>query len=501
MHVVLLALYSNVSAIDCYTQRSQLNLFINHLEIQFRHDPGDLCDFPRGVMVQLQFPDSALDIGQVFTNFSYENTNSLIINCGTKCADYDHVISSTVLIDSPQLTTLFSIGSVLNIRKKMSRVNAGVHLTVKDDITCMVIDQPNIGKNLADKQVILKIQSDRDGSTQYLNPTEEFNADNTQYCFKVNFSLPFVNTGILMLQGRLDGISISENYTSTQISIPNQPNIFTGLSATVFSSYIAIEFDRNDPEYDNFITSTSFAKTKFDLKINLNNTNYYIAGNFTKSLFENGGNIVCALSDNEADCIHILQLFKQHSKNEYIVTFYFQIDKVTIIKQVKNFYSTCFQTLNVIIRKSYLTFGFDHLIQDCPMIETSNYTFDLGYFHTDKELALGFSKFNSIKEFQKDYNSTKREINIQFSRNQFLIIENLKNEPYTVLYIFSADGKYLDQILADTVQVSLMTTYLFYVVVGVLSNAVICTGVFFITIMPKKKRSVVRSKAKVIEEL
>ncbi|KAH0576277.1 hypothetical protein SS50377_21840 [Spironucleus salmonicida] len=486
MYIYLLAVYSVVSTMDCYTQRSQLNLFSDHLEIQLNRESGVLCDFPTGVLVQLQFPDSSLNIGQIFTGFSYNKTISLKINCGTKCAAYDDVISSTVVIDSPQLTTVFSIGSVLNIRKKLNSITPGVHLTVEGDQSCIVIDQANIGKDLTERKAILKIHSDREGKSEFDKGVEKFDSKTTSYCFTATSEIPYVDMAILMLTGLQNGIHISQNYTTSDIVIVKQPNIFTGLTTTIFSSYMALEFQRNKGELDKFMLAADFSKANFIIKMVIKDTHHYISGKINENIFKSDGNMVCAVTENEEDCLFILTQMQRIQLTDRYIIFYFQIGDQLIIQQVGVFKPSCFSGLDILIFSKTIEFQFQMTSSKCVLEQTNLYTFKVGYFNIPEDFSSGITLFKDTYDFSLLYNSSMNKIINNISNNEFAIIEPLRDHKYVVIYVYNEDDDFQDQIVSNSVEQSLRSTYIMFSSLSVICSSIFCVIMFVVSIIPKR---------------
>ncbi|KAH0575337.1 hypothetical protein SS50377_22967 [Spironucleus salmonicida] len=488
MYLIIIAFYSAVSGMDCYSQSSQLNLFADYLEINLRKHPGTKCNFPSGVMVQLQFPDPTLNIAQIFTDFIYENTTSLIIRCGAKCAKYDEIISSTVLIDSPELTTVFSIGSVLNVRKNKENNVQDVHLTVSGDQICVIINKENVAKDLTAKQVQLIIHSDRETKLIFDTPVEKYEKDQTSFCYTGKFQVPFVDMAVLTINGKEKGITVSQNYTTFDIKVLNQPDIFTDLGTIVFSSYLSLGFGRNKDKLKTFVDSADFSKASFDAKIRIDDKFYYISGIFTKVLFESNGNIVCALTNNEEECNRILTLVQQLPAQEQFIVFYFQVDTQLIIQEVTTFRPSCFTDMEIIIFSDNIEFDFQKITQQCLLELNKDYTFKLGYFDSPQNFAIGSVIIKTVFEFQQKFDNTKGQIIENINQSQQDVLQILRTQQYVLFYVFNENEEFLDQIISRSVGVHLRLQLVFYCSISVLFSGLITVTMFLVSIHPRPQR-------------
>ncbi|KAH0571158.1 hypothetical protein SS50377_27458 [Spironucleus salmonicida] len=492
---ITLQLYHELSQQDCYTPSTQLNIYDDYIEIQFKRIQNIYCDFPLGVMIVLKFEDIILNIAQIYNDFSYNETDHVILNF-INCQKYTGISAVTIIIDSPQLTTILNAGSIQIIRKGFSKTNQKIQLTFDGMNTCFSINQANIGQSYSQKQITIIFQYINKTIYELINPTPIYEAQQTKFCTKEDIKIVQLQLVKITISGQQTGITVSEIYRTFDFIISNQPNIISGLELAVFKKYIHLEIGRFQLEFDKFTKIIDYTDAMYIFQIAIDNHAASFSGPLIKDLFEKNGNIPCFNSYNITLCENILDSLQTQDMSKAKGKVFFIFGAIIIGQQITKYISNCFENVNIQIYRNKLEVTYNFANQQtniCQLTDQKVYSFYLGFFSNSDKFQQGFYGLQTIGQIDVEWDNISRSIFIQYDSRHQQQIKILLKHQFIEIMIYSQNREYINEARVLQVNFNLYTNYMLCVSCIVASQIILSICLYFVQNYMKK------SKCKIIK--
>ncbi|KAH0571159.1 hypothetical protein SS50377_27459 [Spironucleus salmonicida] len=489
-------LYHDFSQQDCYSSLTELNINENHLEIQLITAEGANCDFPSGVMIVLQFQEETLNIGQFITNFSFHQSNSVIINC-TDCNKYSDIQACTIILDSPQLTTVVSVGIILNVKKILQSVSQQVSLTYNGVQTCFIIQEQDVGKKLTESKILIQFVYINSSIIKITNLAPSYDMAQTSFCIMEDMQIVQLGLVSISIQGKFQGILVSQQYTTLNFTIQNQPNIFNELKFSAYKKYAYINFERIEPEFAKFVATAEFNNAVYILQVVIDGKITSFSGPLSRQIFEQNGNIICVNSFNTSLCEIILKTIQQQDMQSNKGQIFFIIGSITIRQQISQFNSDCFANVQIQLYKHRLEATYELNQQSnnlCQLVNNVKYNYDIGIFTTITEFQKGIQGLLKILSHQLIWNNSNSKIIIPYGDLQIQKIKTLLDYKSIGIIIHSIDGEYVNEALVSQVNLNFIDSYLITMFGMLVASIILATLLFIVQNMHKKP---IRRKSKI----
>eukprot|EP00702_Spironucleus_salmonicida_P001500 EST42791.1 Hypothetical protein SS50377_17560 [Spironucleus salmonicida] len=467
MIIILNLFLQNFQA--CYDQQTyiQLDLQKEIINVFLSSTNDSRCIFPDGIMGVLQFPDDKMDVTQIFNEFNYQTTNTLVFKC-TNCVRYDSASDISLVIDSIGTSTELSVGAIQNLRfDQIQCQNVSILIGSTNQIVTANFKCFQLAGADSFKEAIIQLYESSELILEFESGVVSIDSDNIVVTFQNSELYQVLINTVYSIVVNIKG-SISKLYFETQLSIQHQAfehqiNIFDEINFVLYEDQVAFNPTYNKDrliELQTWIQAESINEFLMTVTIQYQNKVYVL------KVIENIDNMLkmnrlqCNMvvdSENCQDLMNIMSTLDVNYVKAFLTIQYLQNKKVVNAAafQVTHNYLSCFKDVSVNIQNSVIKIHFLTLGSFCIFATSADTNFITYGYLTKQDVELNQNQ-QLIAQFQiENYNSTQLTLDIPIDTETYnTAIATVLLHPYQYRLRIQT-GSYFQSILISQFEVDM----------------------------------------------